>query len=415
MKSPGIRAHGTGVVHNVTSLREIETLLDTASRKCAVIFFTSSTCAPCKIVYPAYDELAAEAGKDSAFIKVDIRQASDAAAKYGVMATPTFMTFLHGEKENEWTGADERKLRGNVGLLLQMARHPHLSLHLPHLLGASKRPLTYAKVPPLDKLVMKMGDAGRVGAVEAVKDFVATRTTEGSKEATLPDLAAFSAFLKQSTLELPEDRMFAVVDLVRIAVIDPRVSGYFAEEHDHQMLQTILDYVNKDESQKRPYPLRLTTLQLLCNMFTTPLFATQTLQESSVVSPIIQLLSADLIDGEHENLRIAAASLTFNLAVATHQQRTDGGRELFTDGDQLQLLVATVEALSAEQTSVEAFKRNLLALGLLVYCAPNDAEIFDFVKAADVAGTVKEKAKLFPKEKKLIHEIGEELLREGLA
>jgi len=100
-----------GKVHNVTHLRDLERLLESAKRSCAVMFFTSATCPPCKIVYPAYDELAAEAGKKAVLIKIDISQAYEIGSKYQVRATPTFMSFLRGEKENEWVGANSNELR----------------------------------------------------------------------------------------------------------------------------------------------------------------------------------------------------------------------------------------------------------------------------------------------------------------
>ena len=60
--TPSLRVNGGGiesnghilhVVHNVIKLQDLEALLSSANKSCAVIFFTSSTCAPCKIVYPA--------------------------------------------------------------------------------------------------------------------------------------------------------------------------------------------------------------------------------------------------------------------------------------------------------------------------------------------------------------------------
>ncbi len=400
-----------GVVRNVTDLGELERILNTASKKCAVIFFTSSTCAPCKIMYPAYDELAAEAGNKAVLIKVDIRHAYEIAAKHGVRATPTFMTFLHGVKENEWTGADESRLRGNVGLLLQMARHPHLNLHLPNVLGTSRRPLAYTKVPPLDKLINKMGDFGQDPAIQAVRDFVATRNTEGSREATLPDLKAFTSTVKRVLPQLQDDVSFTMVDLVRVAVVDPRVSGFYAEEDGHQMLATILDHANSGD---RPYSLRLVTLQMLCNMFTLPLFATQTLQDSKILAGTIQVLTSNLPDGAHGNASIAAASLAYNLALSINKRRMDGQDDLISDADQLQALLSVVEGLSLGQASTEAFKRNLVAFGYLVCCARKDTEVLDYVKAADVASILREKIVESAEEKEFILEIANELLGKGL-
>ena len=408
------RQREVGRVQNITGLSELLDILGTASTRCAVIFFTSSSCAPCKIVYPAYDELAAEAGNRAIFIKVDIRHAYEIAAQYGVRATPTFITFLRGEKENEWTGADESILRGNVGLLLQMAQHLHLRLTLPILLSTPRRFLTYTKVPPLEKLMGKMGEASRDQSVQAVKNFVVIRNTEGSNEAPVPDLEAFGLFLQRVTMEMPEDVMFTVVDLLRTALVDSRVSGFFAEEGDeHRTLRTVLDYVNQPASGDRPYALRLVTLQMLCNMFTSSLFATYTLADASLVSRIVHLENASLSDAAHENVRISAASLSLNIALAVHTQRADGNDPTLAEADQLQLAVALVDAITSEHQSVDALKRNLLALGFLVYCAPMEGDLLDYVKAADVATLVKKQAKVFPKER-LILELGDELLLKGV-
>jgi hypothetical protein len=68
---------GVGTVRMVSNLSQLQTELSSASHSCAVIFFTSSTCPPCKAVYPTYDELAAEAGERGILIKVDIGVARD--------------------------------------------------------------------------------------------------------------------------------------------------------------------------------------------------------------------------------------------------------------------------------------------------------------------------------------------------
>lgn len=112
-------------VHNIRTLTELNSILPTTQKSCAVIFFTSSTCAPCKILYPIYDELASAAGDKAVLIKVDINYAQEIAAKYNIHATPTIMTFLNGEKEDEWAGADVNRLRSSVERLIRMAHPPH--------------------------------------------------------------------------------------------------------------------------------------------------------------------------------------------------------------------------------------------------------------------------------------------------
>jgi thiol-disulfide isomerase/thioredoxin len=122
----------TGTVNNITTLKDIDRLLGLAKDRCAIIFFTSATCAPCKLVYQPYDNLAAEAGTKCVFIKIDFTRADRSiSTRYpDVRATPTFITYLRGEKQDEWSGADPRQLRSNVDMLLNAAfpPHPHLEV-----------------------------------------------------------------------------------------------------------------------------------------------------------------------------------------------------------------------------------------------------------------------------------------------
>ncbi|KAI9816862.1 MAG: hypothetical protein M1827_001507 [Pycnora praestabilis] len=404
-----------GVVRNVTTLHEVEKLLASASSSCAVIFFTSATCPPCKIVYPAYDQLAAEAGDKAILIKVDLSKAYDVGAKYSVRATPTFITYLKGQQQDQWSGANEGQLRGNVRLLLQMATptHPHVNLNLPIFSRTSLKPVTYGKLPPLEKLIIKMGDAGKDPSVICIKDFVDARFSSGAKEAPLPDVSAFTSFLRSSMHELPPEIVFTIVDLLRVALVDQRFSGYLAEEADHKTIVAMFNYVNERSIQDCPYSLRLVTLQAACNLFTSPLYPEQLLGELSLSIPIIQLVTTSLLDDKHASLRVVAASLAFNIASYNHKQRADADREVLPEGDQVELTASLLEALAAEEESAEAVKGLLLAMGLLIYRAPDDGEVLDLCKAMDAAGTVKGKGTKFGNEP-LLKEVGNELLGKAL-
>ncbi|ERF76464.1 hypothetical protein EPUS_06126 [Endocarpon pusillum Z07020] len=188
--------HGASIpaagVHNVTTLQEIQSLLDSARNSCAVIFFTSATCAPCKILYPSYDELAAEAGKRAVLIKVDLNQALSISSKYNVRATPTFMTYLKGQKENQWSGANEAQLKGN-------------SLRLPTFQRKITQPVSFPKVPPLEKLAAKIGRLSEEEEFSAIFAYVKTREAQGQMEAPLPDLHRFAEVIATRFNELPPE------------------------------------------------------------------------------------------------------------------------------------------------------------------------------------------------------------------
>ncbi|KAJ9637796.1 hypothetical protein H2199_007290 [Coniosporium tulheliwenetii] len=396
-----------GKVHYATTIEKVDKLLASAKDKCAVIFFTSSTCAPCKLVYPAFDQLAAEAASKAVFIKVDLNAADpQIASRYSVRATPTFITFLRGVKQEQWSGANEAQLRGNVNLLLATAfpPHPHSNLNLTHFLRASLRPELFTRIPPLDKLTAKLGKAANDPAVLAVKSFVSTRQTSGAIEAPLPDLPAFGAFLRRATEELPAEVLFAAYDLLRVSLVDARVAGFFAEEAEARTLRCLVGHVN-GLGQGCPYNLRIVTLQLSCNLFASPLFRKFLLADAEVCDLLTTLVASSLLDSQHVNVRVAAMSLALNLASAAHRVRMEEKREALPESAAVELVASVLEALAVEQESREVVRGLVLALGFLVYMAPEGV--------MDAEGTVRGKEGLSGSDV-VVREVGRELLGKGL-
>ncbi|KAL9076867.1 MAG: hypothetical protein Q9157_003534 [Trypethelium eluteriae] len=401
-----------GKVHNVTSVSEISRLLSSAAQSCAIVFFTSSTCAPCKLVYGPYDELAAEAGPKAVFIKADINQAHEIAQQFDIRATPTFISLLKGEKQEQWSGANEAQLRGNIKLLLETTfpPHPHTKLDVPNLQRASLAPVLYGKMPPLDKLIAKMGDAGRDQSVVALRSFIQQRNQDGASETPLPDLPAFAAFLDSAISQLPAEVLFAAVDLLRSSMVDSRVGGFFAED-SQDTIEKLMQHVATLED--CPYNLRLVSIHLACNLFASTLWSKSLSANPRIGSLLVQLVTVSLLDDKHPNLRVAAASLAFNLAALNYRIRREENQELLPESDQLELAASLLETLSVEQESKDAVKALALAIGLLVFFAHQNGDLLDICKAMDAASTVKNKEPLSGNDV-LVKEIGTELLGKGL-
>ena len=394
-----------GVVYKPTRLKQLDELLASAKDSCSVIFFTSATCPPCKIVYPAYDELAAEAGSKAVLIKVDLTDAYEIGAKYQIRATPTFMTFIKGEKESEWSGANEAQLRGNVRLLIQMAHppHQHTLLRLPTLQRLHKTPVTYTKIPPIEKLIAKMGASGSDPAVNALKDFVTTRQQSGAVEASLPNLPAVTSFIAKSLQTLPPETLFPIVDLFRLALVDPRVSGYYAEDASGSVFEIIATVNRLDTS--CPYQLRIVTLHMACNLFTSQLFPIKLFLEPSYSTPLFQLVTSSLLDNEHPPVRVAASSLAFNMAASNHQQRIQGNADFLPEGSQVELVASLLEAIGRERESKDGMRGLLLAVGLLKYMAAIKGEVDDLCEAVGAKDIVTEAKGAFPDLKELAKEV----------
>lgn len=396
---------------------ELSRLLEDAKRSSAVLFLTSATCPPCKALYPVYDELAEELGDKVTLIKVDISQPQNAAIaeRFQARATPTFITFLKGQQDEQWTGAEPVTLRSKIRLLSQMAHplHPHEMLRLPTFSNPDSKPVLYSKIPPLIKLAAKMGDdlAGKP-AVKSLARFIEDRAGSGPQEAVVPDLCEVSALMREALSHLPPEEVFALVDLLRCALVDPRISAHFAEEEGQSTVRGILEYVNQQP--KCPYPLRLVTLQMGCNLFSTPLFADEVLGNTELRKLVIDLTSSSFLDDHHSNIRVAAASLLFNLALADRRSRRRDPEAGLTDEDQIEVAASVVEAVTQEESSKEALEGMLSALGHLIFGRAPDGELADLLRTLDAQGMIRGKRKQFPDEK-LIAEVADEMLGNGFA
>lgn len=395
----------TGRVNNITSLRDLDRLLGLAKDRCAIIFFTSSTCAPCKLVYQPFDELAAEAGTKCVFIKIDFSHADGSInTRYpNVRATPTFITYLKGEKRDEWSGADPRQLRSNVEMLLNAAfpPHPHLDKSTPLLMRQSQRPIRFTKVPPLEKLVAKMGDSGNDPAVSSIVSYIQTREKSGAIEAPLTELPKFADFLRKSTAILPAELLFTALDLLRIALTDARVAGFFAEEHKGATgtpatVHHLLDHVDK-LGDSAPYPLRLTTLHLACNLFSSSLFIPHLLSPP-VSSTLISILTTALLDEKHPALKASALNLAMNITSSNHQIRMKkysanpppslSSESELPESEQVELLASLLENISTEEQWSDNKKMGVISVGWLVYGADMNGELRDLWRVMDAAGTM---------------------------
>ncbi|KAL3455461.1 PUL domain-containing protein [Aspergillus heterothallicus] len=406
-------------VHIVTNLSELDARMSSASKSCAVIFFTSATCPPCKMMYPLYDELAKEAGPKAILIKVDISMARDVGMRYSVRATPTFMTFLRGEKLDQWSGADARKLRGNVRLLVDMAypTHPHRQLHVPSFQRTLTNYVMYKKTPPLEKLAQKLQPHDKDPILIAILDFIKCRANaKSAADVPLPrELPSFPTYLGQTYHSIPLENRFALVDLARLLFIDPRVASFFAEDRTHKALLTLLTPELTHDT-TLPYNLRIVTLQLACNLFSTPLYTEHLSSSSSNLrTTLLSFLPPTLLD-THSNLRVVAASLAYNLSALNHNARFEGRPEPLTEEEQVELTASVAEAINQESASAEALHGLLFALGLLAYEAPGDGAVLDLCRALGVKDAVKEKGGVEGVEKSsggLLREVGV-LLAQGL-
>ncbi|TQS37451.1 hypothetical protein Golomagni_02071 [Golovinomyces magnicellulatus] len=391
-------------VQSVTLRSDLDNHLLMAKESCAVIFFTSSNCGPCKAIYPQYEKMAENARGKATFIIADIAQSREIGMYFSITSTPTFITFLRGTKEKRWSGSDPWILKDNIDMLLSLAcpPHPHESLLLPTFFSADTRPVVFTKIPPLAKLKKKLGLLEEDSVVHEILEFISSGTN--GKEINVPPstIEAFGKFLCSAPSKFSLEIIFVAVDLFRICIASPKFSAYFAKEKDQLTVTSLITFVNSIKD--CPYSLRLVTLQLSCNLFTNKIYHQHILGCTPLSELTMQLLTTNLLDDKNKNVRVAAASLAFNITAANQRVRSDTKQDLLSETTKIELAASLLEAIRNEEQSTEAIKGFLLSLANLVFRSCTTGELADLLKSMEAQSIVLSKQKLFPEEA-LIEEI----------
>lgn len=70
-----------------------------------IVDFWAPWCGPCRMVAPEIEKLAARVGDKAVFVKVNVDEAGEIAARYGVMSIPTIAKFVSGDMVAHVVGA----------------------------------------------------------------------------------------------------------------------------------------------------------------------------------------------------------------------------------------------------------------------------------------------------------------------
>jgi hypothetical protein len=250
-------------------------------------------------------------------------------------------------------------------------QHPHFKLNLP-ILQKKHKAYIYTKIPPLDKLLNKLDSTTRdSAAIKELKTFIEGRSASKPTASTpIPDLRTISNYIQNALTTAKPLTLFPLIDLLRVSLIDPRVSGYFAEESTSKsqqaLLPVLLDHVSNLELNQETYALYLTTLQALANTFTTPLATHLFDIHSSFQTKLTNLIQTGLLSITYPTLRTTAAYVIYNISTLHHSQIL-GSSSLSSSSDapthqqqhlllnesttKTELLVSTLETLTQEITT----------------------------------------------------------------
>ena len=79
-----------------------------------IVDFYADWCAPCKILAPTMDQIAADTTGRLLVAKVDTDHAPDLAQRYGIRGVPTVILFRHGQEVERSWGIEPQKLQAMV-------------------------------------------------------------------------------------------------------------------------------------------------------------------------------------------------------------------------------------------------------------------------------------------------------------
>ena len=96
-----------GPVHVTDGAQYSQTV---AAAKLCVVDFTAAWCGPCRQIAPTFERMAL-ANPTVHFLKVDVDEVQDVAAKENVRSMPTFKLYRYGCKVEEFSGADPNRLQ----------------------------------------------------------------------------------------------------------------------------------------------------------------------------------------------------------------------------------------------------------------------------------------------------------------
>jgi desumoylating isopeptidase 1 len=233
-----------------SSISEFNSII--SSWKMAIAFFTSETCGPCKMIEPYFHSLS-KSHTNIKFILVDIGRNYALAQAHNITATPTFQTFLNGQQLTEWKGANQAALNQNLTRLIDSSR-PSLP---PSLRGHySQSPILFPRSPPMQKVLSQLPDkVFPKPLLQSISTFLAKKE---DTHVLVPPLSNWAEM--QRNLDYDLENAWMVVDLLRAAMADKRVSGWFAVDG----LSTIADIVKRAHARdEKEWQLRVVTIQLV--------------------------------------------------------------------------------------------------------------------------------------------------------
>jgi len=88
----------------ILHIEDKQEFLEAIKQGKVLVDFFATWCGPCRMTAPNLEQLDKDPSFDVQIIKVDVDEAGDIAALFGIQAIPTLIYFEDGKQKNSYTG-----------------------------------------------------------------------------------------------------------------------------------------------------------------------------------------------------------------------------------------------------------------------------------------------------------------------
>ncbi|KAF9183419.1 hypothetical protein BGZ51_004037 [Haplosporangium sp. Z 767] len=362
------------------------------SNTATVVYFTSATCPPCRVIAPIFDEMVLSKGDKIKGVKVDIGMAQTIGREFEIRSTPTFMFFLRGNKFSQFSGADQAELRSSIELLIYSAHpaHPHERIPLNHYKNLSRMPILMFPPESVDGVFAKLktflpAEQGltetEVKQLDKIHNWLKKRQAakiDSSKEPTFAELGpTWKPLLGKIAGLLPYENQFPLLDIIRMLILHEKIAMVYAKDGNLTLVNMFTTVAEKGNDGSKP--VALMALRVACNAFGTHLLGTYVLS-TAAREATKQLLVTTLLSPVNQQ-RQTAASLAFNIGnkiAETRSKVTDTATPSLSGGpledleeDWITECLSAIANAMEKEDSEEIVHRLVASIANFLYMEPN--------------------------------------------
>ncbi|CAO3672621.1 unnamed protein product [Umbelopsis vinacea] len=387
-------------VQNIPNLSALEQLI--TSQRGVLSFFTSATCPPCRVIEPDFMRKLETVNQNRIKVvgaKIDTHVAFDAAQKYGVRATPTFIAFIDGKKFAEFSGANFAELNSTVDFMIftMYPPHCHRKLNLRAVFDITSDPILFTNPGNLENIINKLQSfleehkIALTDTEETALQVAKTSIENRQQNPSTLDMKEWEKLVATITSQLPIDQQFPLLDLFRSLLIVRDIGNFYT--HD---CKTIVNLIDNATSQQVAKPTLLMTLRLICNAFSNPVLARTHFSSSlpdSHRTIATNLLVKSLLSDD-AMIRQTASSLAFNFSCVSAKDRLEretAGEAPRDDEDWEVEVVSAVTGALENESEAEIVYRLLSTLSKFLFLAPKESPLPSLVSILDVQAAIKGK------------------------